>query len=330
MAVIGNIRNRMGGLLVVAVGGALLLFVVSDFLENRRGVRGDRSIGEIGGEEIDVQAFERRVDEQAEVYRSNGTTVDAQLQEQIRNNVWNEILRERTLFAQASAAGLGDMSTFSREEFDDIRFGNNVLPDFKGNPNFQDPATGQPDKTKLRNYFKAIQEQAPMFYELQKRTFVTERIIGKYNALVKKSCFVNSLQVADDYNQKNEKAAFNFVAKRYDSEPVPRERRGPAPLLRCAQEREEVRAEGQPFVPVRALPGDRHRERHRRGPEGARRGAARLPGRQGQGGQHLRDGLCRHQERRGRPLHRGQRGQAERLAHHPRRHRRRGGSLPHG
>src|SRR6186713_1845086 len=122
MAVIGKIRNRMGGLLVVAVGGALLLFVVSDFLETRRGTGGDRSIGEIGGEEIDVQAFERRVDEQAEVYRSNGTTVDAQLQEQIRNNVWNEILRERTLFAQANTAGLGDMSTFSREEFDDIRF----------------------------------------------------------------------------------------------------------------------------------------------------------------------------------------------------------------
>ena len=220
MAVIGNIRNRMGGLLVVMVGGALLLFVVSDLFDpsNRSG-GGDRSIGKIAGQEIDVQAFERRVDEQAEVYRSNGTTVDAQLQEQIRNNVWNEILRERTLFAQATSAGLGDMSTFSREEFDDIRFGNNVLPDFKGNPNFQDPATGQPDKARLRNYFKSIQEQAPMFYELQKRTFVTERIISKYNTLVKKSCFVNNLQVADDYDQRNEKAAFNFVAKRYDSEP---------------------------------------------------------------------------------------------------------------
>jgi parvulin-like peptidyl-prolyl isomerase len=30
---------------------------------------------------------------------------------------------------------------------------------------------------------------------------------------------VNNLQVADDYDQRNEKAAFNFVAKRYDSEP---------------------------------------------------------------------------------------------------------------
>lgn len=53
-----------------------------------------------------VQAFERRVDEQEEVYRSNGTTVDAQLQEQIRNNVWNEgILRERTLLSRAKLAG---------------------------------------------------------------------------------------------------------------------------------------------------------------------------------------------------------------------------------
>lgn len=219
MAVIGKIRNRMGGLLVVAVGGALLLFVVSDLFGPGTGsTSGDRSIGEIAGEEIDVQAFERRVDEQAEVYRSNGTTVDANLQEQIRNNVWNELLRERTLFAQATKAGFGDLSTFSREEFDDIRFGNNVMPDFRGNQNFQGP-DGQPDKTKLRNYFKAIQEQFPMFYELQKRTFVTERVIAKYNTLVKKSCFVNSAQVTDEFTQKNAKATFTFVAARYDSEP---------------------------------------------------------------------------------------------------------------
>ena len=126
MAVIGQIRNRMGGLLVAVVGGALVIFVVSDFFDsgNKAFGGGDRSIGTIAGEEIDVQAFERRVDEQEEVYRSNGTTVDAQLQEQIRNNVWNEILRERTLLSRAKEAGFGEL--ISREEFDDIRFGNNV------------------------------------------------------------------------------------------------------------------------------------------------------------------------------------------------------------
>lgn len=218
MAVIGQIRNRMGGLLVAVVGGALVIFVVSDFFDsgNKAFGGGDRSIGTIAGEEIDVQAFERRVDEQEEVYRSNGTTVDAQLQEQIRNNVWNEILRERTLLSRAKEAGFGEL--ISREEFDDIRFGNNVLPDFKGNPNFQG-ADGQPDKTKLRQYFKSIQEQAPMFFELQKRTFVNERLIAKYNTLVKKSCFVNSAQVTDEFTQKNAKATFTFVAKRYDAEP---------------------------------------------------------------------------------------------------------------
>ena len=218
MAVIGQIRNRMGGLLVAVVGGALVIFVVSDFFDsgNKAFGGGDRSLGSIAGEEIDVQAFERRVDEQEEVYRSNGTTVDAQLQEQIRNNVWNEILRERTLLSRAKEAGFGEL--ISREEFDDIRFGNNVLPDFKGNPNFQGP-DGQPDKTKLRQYFKSIQEQAPMFFELQKRTFVNERLIAKYNTLVKKSCFVNSAQVTDEFTQKNAKATFTFVAKRYDAEP---------------------------------------------------------------------------------------------------------------
>ncbi len=45
------------------------------------------------------------------------------------------------------------------------------------------------------------------------------RLYAKYTNLVKKSVFVNSAQAKDDYLAKNTKASFNFVAKRYDSEP---------------------------------------------------------------------------------------------------------------
>lgn len=216
MAVIGKIRER-GKLLVILVGGALILFVLDALLSSRGSTGRNEALGEIAGKEVSAQEFSARVDQQVELYRQNGTTVDNNLQEQVRNSVWNDILRENTLKVQAEEAGFG--STISRDEFDDIRFGNNVLPDFKNNQNFTDPATGQVNKEQLRKYFKYIQENNPALYDMQKRTFVPQRIYAKYNALVKKSCFVNSAQVKDEWAAKNTKATFNFVAKRYDSEP---------------------------------------------------------------------------------------------------------------
>lgn len=217
MAVIGKIRER-GNLLVILVGGALLLFVLDALLSNRKGGRGPggEAIGEIAGEEVSAIDFSNRVEEQANLYRENGTNVDNQMQEQIRNSVWQEILRERTLSVQAAKAGLG--TTLSNEEYDDIRWGDNVVSDFQNNENFKGK-DGKLDKDLLKRYFANVQEKLPVLYEYQKKTFIPNRIIAKYNALVKKSCFVNSAQVKDDYSANNTKATFNFVARRYDAEP---------------------------------------------------------------------------------------------------------------
>ncbi|MFT3884802.1 MAG: peptidylprolyl isomerase [Flavobacteriales bacterium] len=216
MAVIGKIRER-GNLLVILVGGALLLFVLDALLSNSGGGRSDQSVGTIAGKDVSMQEFSQRVDAQLDLYKENGTTVNDQLQEQVRNSVWNDILRERTLMVQAEHAGFG--TTISREEYDDIRFGNNIIPDFKNNQNFIDQATGQPNKDLLRKYFKNVQEQAPRLFEMQKLTFVPQRIYAKYNTLVRKSCFVNSVQAKQEWAAKNTKATFNFVARRYDAEP---------------------------------------------------------------------------------------------------------------
>lgn len=215
MAVIGKIRER-GNLLVILVGGALLIFVLDALLSNSSGRGpGSEAVGEIAGEPVSAVDFSTRVDEQAALYRDNGTNVDNQMQEQIRNSVWQEILRERTLLAQATKAGLG--TTLSNEEYDDIRWGDNVVSDFRNNQNFM--KDGQLDRSLLKRYFAQVQTNAPGLYDYQKRTFIPNRIIGKYNALIKKSCFANSAQVKEDFALNNTKATFNFVARRYDTEP---------------------------------------------------------------------------------------------------------------
>ena len=58
-----------------------------------------------------------------------------------------------------------------------------------------------------------------MYHAIQKRRIMQNRLYAKYTNLVKKSVYVNSAQAKDDYLAKNTKATFNFVAKRFDSEP---------------------------------------------------------------------------------------------------------------
>ena len=213
MAVIGKIRER-SGLLIGIVGGALVLFILGELLSNRGVGRSEAVLGTVGDEEIGVVAFEQRVNDEVESYRNDfGQTVTAEMTEQVRNSVWNELVRENVLMPQVLDAGF----SLSPGEYDDIRFGDNILPDFR-NPNFQG-ADGQPDKAKLKQYFSDVQVNAPVYHQIQKRRIQENRLYAKYNTLVKKSCFVNSAQAKDEFAAKNTRATFNFVAKRYDSEP---------------------------------------------------------------------------------------------------------------
>ena len=212
MAIIGKIRER-SGLLVGIVGGALVLFILDALLNNRGGGgRREDVLGEVGGEEIRVADFERRVDDEVESYRNDfNQPVTAQLTEQVRNSVWSEMVKSMAMMGQVQEAGF----TLTKDEYDDIRFGENILPEFRSQ--FQGP-DGQPDKKQLQDYFSRVQLNAPVYHEIQSRRIQENRLYAKYTTLVKKSVFVNSAQARDEFAAKNTRATFNFVARRYDSE----------------------------------------------------------------------------------------------------------------
>ncbi|MEZ4737815.1 MAG: peptidylprolyl isomerase [Flavobacteriales bacterium] len=213
MAVIGKIRER-SGLLLVLVGGALVLFILGEFISSSGGGRQSQVLGTVGGEEINGVEFESRVSDEIESYRNDfGQQVNAQMTEQVRNSVWQEMVKEKVMMGQVEDAGF----TLNKAEYDDIRFGNNILPEFKNQPNFQE--NGQASPAKLQQYFNSVLENAPVYHEIQKRRIMQNRLYTKYTNLVKKSVYVNSTQAKDDYLAKNTKSSFNFVAKRFDSEP---------------------------------------------------------------------------------------------------------------
>ncbi len=211
MAVIGKIRER-SGLLLVIIGGALAAFILTDLFSGRGGAQ-DQVLGVVGGQEISLRDYEQRVGDELDSYRNDfGQQVDQQVTDQVRGSVWNEMVRERVLLERVEDAGF----TLTKSEYDDIRFGNNIMPDFR-NQNFQGP-DGRPDRAALQQYFTNVQMNAPVYHEIQKRRIMQNRLYAKYNNLVKKSVFVNSAQARDEFQAREVRATFNFVAKRYDSE----------------------------------------------------------------------------------------------------------------
>jgi peptidyl-prolyl cis-trans isomerase D len=213
MAVIGKIRER-SGLLLVIIGGALAAFILTDLFSGRGSGPQDQVLGEVGGEEISLREFESRVSDELDSYRNDfGQQVNAQMTDQVRGTVWNEMVRERVLLERVMDAGFA----LTKAEYDDIRFGNNILPDFR-NQNFQGP-DGQPDRAALQQYFSNVQLNAPLYHEIQKRRITENRLYTKYNTLVKKSVFVNTAQARDEFVARGTRGTFNFVARRFDSEP---------------------------------------------------------------------------------------------------------------
>jgi len=214
MAIIGKIRER-SGLLLVLVGGAMAAFILTDLFSGRGGGRKDQVVGTVGNEEIGAVEFERRVNDEIESYRNDfGQQVNAQMTEQVRNSVWQEMVKKEVMMKQVEEAGFA----LTPDEYDDIRFGGNIQAEFKNQPNFQGD-DGKPSTEKLKQYFSSVELNAPVYHMIQKRRIRENRLYAKYTNLVKKSVFVNAAQAKNDYLGKNSKASFNFVAKRYDSEP---------------------------------------------------------------------------------------------------------------
>jgi len=214
MAAIGKIREQ-STLLLIVIGGAMVAFVLGDLFSNRGFSPTDQYVGEIYGEEIDLLEYEQRVKAQEESMSSVGQPVSPSQRQQIRNQVWNDMIREKIMYREMNKLGM----RVSQDEYDDIRYGENVSDEFMNSENFKDPETGQFDPKLVQNYFAFLQNNYPIFYETQTNRIVNERLYEKYNNLVKGGIFVNTLEAKDEYYRQEQNVRFKYVVKEYSSVP---------------------------------------------------------------------------------------------------------------
>jgi peptidyl-prolyl cis-trans isomerase D len=220
MSALQFLREKAGVLVAGLIGFSLFLFVVSDFFGRGRGQRLKQKkyyeIGQIGGEYISYQDYELRLQNLLEIYKLSGrSNVDEATSESLREQTWQQMVREKILDPQYKNLGLG----VSTEEVDEMVLGNN--PHQIVQQLFTDQKTGTFNKSFLVNFLKQteVDETAKKYWLFFENEIVNDRTNTKYNNLVSKGLYVTSKQTEFEKNLTANTVDFSYILKNYASIP---------------------------------------------------------------------------------------------------------------
>jgi peptidyl-prolyl cis-trans isomerase D len=197
MAVLSKIRNR-SGLLLLAIGFALLAFVVQDLFSS--GMKSfSKDVGSINGKDISFEAFNLKVSNTVKNSQNgqNMTSIQAS------NQVWNQEVSIALLTAEFEKLGL--------------RVGEkHIIEIFKADPNIGQNqmflnAAGKFDLNKFKDYFKTNPEGIQALNEREKDAELNAKY-QIYNSLVKGAMYTTETEGKQKYEAEMNKVSFDFVS----------------------------------------------------------------------------------------------------------------------
>jgi len=220
MSALQFLREKAGVLVAAVIGLSLFLFVVSDFFGRGRGQRIKQrkyyEIGQIGGEYVSYQDYELKLQNLLEIYKLSGrSNMDESSTETMREQTWQQMVREMILDSQYKKLGIG----VSTEEVDELVLGNK--PHQIVQQLFTDQQTGAFNKSFLVNFLKQteVDERAKKYWLFFENEIVNDRMNTKYNSLVAKGLYVTSKQAEFDKNLAGNTVDFSYILKNYASVP---------------------------------------------------------------------------------------------------------------
>jgi len=219
MATLQNIRNRAGVLIAIIIGMAIFAFVIQDFLGSGQKIkaRSKSIIAEIDGQTIDYQEYQQRVDKLMEYYRirMGETSVDESTMETIREQTWQDIVREYATKKEYKELGVA----VSTDELMDMVQGRNPHPIIQSI--FTDPKTGMLNRSFLVQFLHTMNEdpsgQQKTIWLYIENEILKDRAFSKYNNLISKGLNVTDLESEDALRESARKADFSYIVKRYNA-----------------------------------------------------------------------------------------------------------------
>ena len=231
MATLEKIRSK-AGLLVLVVGLALFAFIIGDFLNSGSTYfrQSQEKIAEVDGEVINVQDYQTRVDEMAEMYKlQTGTaSLSEEYMTQIRQSIFSSMVQEIVVDNALEEIGM----VVSPEELFDMVQGENISPLIQQMQMFVDQQTGAFDKGALLSFLKQIdldnialypaEQQAQLiqarnFWLFWERNIKRQRLEQKYTSLLGKAIAVNSLDAKASFDEDSESSDIVYAMQSYST-----------------------------------------------------------------------------------------------------------------
>ncbi len=225
MAILGKIRSR-GVLLLIVVGLALFAFIIGDFLtQGSTYFNKEREVvAVIEGDKINISEYSAMIDQMLEVYKieTGQTELNEETTSQLRTSVWESLVNEKLINAEAAKMGL----TVGTEELSEYLIGNKVHSlisqrrAFAGeNGQFSRPALVQ-----FLNSLEQVPENQEMQAQIQKlksywlfweKAVKNAVLQEKYNALMGKVVTANSLEAKMQYEAAKTSVDVNYIVQPY-------------------------------------------------------------------------------------------------------------------
>ncbi|MBQ0034069.1 MAG: SurA N-terminal domain-containing protein [Bacteroidales bacterium] len=225
MATLGKIRKH-GVLLIVIVGLAMLAFIVGDFLSSSTSYfnRKREYVGEIEGQKIHYTDYDAAKDQLTEVYKieTGRTDLDEDAYAQIRNQVWQMMLSDNTLKAQAKKIGM----KVTAEELQDLCYGNNIHQIIRTRRVFFDE-NGQFNPSYLVQFLASLNQeaetpeqqanlqQAKSYWMYWENAVRITRLQEKYTSLLQHCVVANSLDAKYAFADAQTSADIEYVMQPY-------------------------------------------------------------------------------------------------------------------
>ncbi|WP_282786763.1 peptidylprolyl isomerase [Flavobacterium croceum] len=200
MAVLQKIRKR-SGLLLLAIGFALLAFVVQDlFTKSSNSLSKD--VGSINGKDIAFDSFSKKV-ANLEKSQQGMTAIQA------ANQVWDQEIAIALLNEEFEKAGI----TSGKKHIIDALSKN---PQIGQNPMFVNEATGKFDIKKFETYLEKNPEIANMMDGYEKDAEVNSKY-AVYNNLIRGGMYATTADGKFKYQLEKETVNFDYVGLMYSS-----------------------------------------------------------------------------------------------------------------
>ena len=227
MAVLGKIRSR-GALLMGIIGLGIFAFIAEEAVRSCESTRNNarQQVGEVLGEKIDVNDFQRLVDEYSEVIKmqQGAEALNDEQLNQVKDMVWNTFVQTKIVENEAEKLGLRVTDTEMQ----------NVLKDGTNPMLLQTPfvnqQTGRFDASALQKFLaeyntqKSANPQMARQYEsiykywtFIEKTLRQQLLAQKYQSLLAHCILSNPVEAKMAFNEENQENQVELAAFPYSS-----------------------------------------------------------------------------------------------------------------